>query len=101
MTVTFNPFQGYGKDFMKQVKIHPDAFIQAAIQLTYYRLHDKIGSTYETATMREYYHGRTETVRSCDMAMLDMCKEWSNPDSKVSSISISSSSLIYGSNFSA
>lgn len=69
---------------MKNTKIHPDSFVQAAIQLTYYRLHGNVGCCYETATMREYYHGRTETVRSCDMKMLDMCKGWSDPNATVS-----------------
>ena len=60
-------FQDYGKAFMKQHKIHPDAYVQTALLLTYYRLHGTFAPTYETAMMRQYYKGRTETCRSCSI----------------------------------
>jgi len=31
----------YGKEFIKPLKIHPDTFVQLALQLTYYKLHGK------------------------------------------------------------
>ena len=34
-----------------------------AMQLAYYRLHHKFVLTYESATTRLYYRGRTETIR--------------------------------------
>ena len=34
-----------------------------ALQLTYYRLHKKPVLTYESATTRLYFRGRTETIR--------------------------------------
>lgn len=68
----FQQFKGYGKSFMKTQKIHPDSFVQMALQLAYFKLHGKLAPTYETATMRIYYHGRTETVRSCSIEV----KEW-------------------------
>ncbi len=34
-----------------------------AMQLAYYRLHKKFVLTYESATTRLYYQGRTETIR--------------------------------------
>ena len=37
--------------------------IQMALQLAYYRLHQKLVLTYESATTRLYFHGRTETIR--------------------------------------
>lgn len=37
--------------------------MQMAMQLAYYRLHGKVVLTYESATTRLYYHGRTETIR--------------------------------------
>lgn len=67
---------------MKTAKVHPDSFVQSVIQLTYYRLHNEVVSTYETATMREYYHGRTETVRSCNTKMLELCRGWNDPNAK-------------------
>ncbi|EEC05636.1 carnitine O-acyltransferase, putative [Ixodes scapularis] len=34
-------FTGYGKGFMKPVRVHPEAYLQLALQLAYYRLHNK------------------------------------------------------------
>jgi carnitine O-octanoyltransferase len=56
----------YSKQKAKQFpRVHIDSFLQLAIQLTYYRLHQKIAPTYETGMTRRFYHGRTDTVRSC------------------------------------
>lgn len=65
-------FTGFGKTFMKNQKIHPDSFVQMALQWAYYKMHKSFPPTYETATMRVFYHGRTETVRSCSIEV----KEW-------------------------
>lgn len=65
-------FEGYGKSYMKDHKIHPDSFVQMALQWAYYKMHQSLAPTYETATMRVFYHGRTETVRSCSIEV----KEW-------------------------
>ncbi|XP_041762051.1 peroxisomal carnitine O-octanoyltransferase isoform X2 [Anopheles merus] len=67
VVVSMDQFQDYGKAFMKQHKIHPDAYVQTALLLTYYRLHGTFAPTYETAMMRQYYKGRTETCRSCSI----------------------------------
>ncbi|XP_048580178.1 peroxisomal carnitine O-octanoyltransferase isoform X3 [Nematostella vectensis] len=55
----------FGKNHIKRLGVHPDTFCQLAIQLTYYRMHNKPGTAYETAQTRQFYHGRTDTVRSC------------------------------------
>lgn len=34
-------FTAFGKSAIKQRKLHPDTFIQLAMQLAYYRLHKK------------------------------------------------------------
>ncbi len=36
-------FTAFGKAAIKQKKLHPDTFVQLAIQLAYYRLHEKYG----------------------------------------------------------
>nr|XP_034320165.1 carnitine O-palmitoyltransferase 1, liver isoform-like isoform X2 [Crassostrea gigas] len=54
----------YGKGFMKSCKVSPDAFIQMALQLTYYKNAGKFALTYESSMTRLYLQGRTETVRS-------------------------------------
>lgn len=42
----------------------PDAFIQMALQLAWYRTRGTVTATYETALTRLFHHGRTETIRS-------------------------------------
>lgn len=39
-----------------------------AIQLAHYRLHRRFAPTYETGHTRAFYHGRTDTVRTCSLA---------------------------------
>ena len=33
-------FKDYGKEFVKKLKVSPDAFIQQALQLTYFRVNN-------------------------------------------------------------
>ncbi|XP_015752123.1 PREDICTED: peroxisomal carnitine O-octanoyltransferase-like [Acropora digitifera] len=64
----------YGKGFIKPFKIHPDTYVQMAIQLAYYKVHGKAAATYETSQTRQFYHGRTDTVRSCTVESTAWCK---------------------------
>ncbi|TTC29628.1 Choline O-acetyltransferase [Bagarius yarrelli] len=57
-------FRGYGKDFIKKQKMSPDAYIQVALQLAFYRCTRKSVSTYESASTRRFRHGRVENIRS-------------------------------------
>lgn len=41
-----------------------DAFVQLALQLAYFRIHQHPIPVYETALTRGFQHGRTETIRS-------------------------------------
>ncbi|KAL1117008.1 hypothetical protein AAG570_004336 [Ranatra chinensis] len=53
----------YGKGFMKTCRVSPDAYIQLALQLAYYRDAGKFSLTYEASMTRLFREGRTETVR--------------------------------------
>eukprot|EP00293_Proteomonas_sulcata_P010653 CAMPEP_0184299254 /NCGR_PEP_ID=MMETSP1049-20130417/9893_1 /TAXON_ID=77928 /ORGANISM="Proteomonas sulcata, Strain CCMP704" /LENGTH=657 /DNA_ID=CAMNT_0026609627 /DNA_START=128 /DNA_END=2101 /DNA_ORIENTATION=+ len=55
---------GYGKGFVKKQKCGPDAWIQLALQLAYYRDQGSLALTYEAAATRLFNEGRTETIRS-------------------------------------
>ncbi|XP_014057532.2 peroxisomal carnitine O-octanoyltransferase isoform X3 [Salmo salar] len=66
-------FTSFGKAAIKQRKLHPDTFIQLALQLAYYRQHGRLGSCYETAMTRRFYHGRTETMRPCTLEAQNWC----------------------------
>lgn len=58
-------YTGYGKGFMKTCRISPDAYIQMALQLAYYRDTGRFCLTYEASMTRLFREGRTETVRPC------------------------------------
>ena len=69
----------FGKGFSKKCKCSPDAFVQMALQLAYYRDMGKFNLTYEASMTRLFRDGRTETVRSCSNEsrewVLSMCDE--------------------------
>lgn len=58
----------YGKGFMKKCRCSPDAYLQMALQLAYYRDAGRFSLTYEASMTRLFREGRTETVRpvTCD-----------------------------------
>ncbi|KAL0984387.1 hypothetical protein UPYG_G00140790 [Umbra pygmaea] len=58
-------FRDFGKGMIKKCRISPDAFIQLALQLAYYRDKGTFCLTYEASMTRLFREGRTETVRSC------------------------------------
>lgn len=58
-------FKDYGMQWIKKSgRVPPDAYLQMALQLAYYRLMGTITPVYETASTRKYLCGRTETIRS-------------------------------------
>lgn len=50
---------------MKTCRLSPDAYIQMALQLAYYRDSGRFSLTYEASMTRLFREGRTETVRPC------------------------------------
>ncbi|EFP80930.2 uncharacterized protein PGTG_07182 [Puccinia graminis f. sp. tritici CRL 75-36-700-3] len=58
-------FEQYGIEYIKRSARHsPDAYIQMAIQLAWFRQVGTVVSTYETGLTRLFKHGRTETIRT-------------------------------------
>ncbi|CAG8473692.1 1634_t:CDS:10, partial [Dentiscutata heterogama] len=81
-------YNEYGADWIKNAKVSPDAFVQIAIQLAYYKRYGEPCSTYETASTRGFLHGRLETVRTCSVDTVAFTKAFCDPnvekDEKVS-----------------
>ncbi|KAB0349745.1 hypothetical protein FD754_014602 [Muntiacus muntjak] len=71
---TVYKFDSYGKTFIKQQKCSPDAFIQVALQLAFYRLHGKLVPTYESASIRRFHEGRVDNIRSATPEALRFVK---------------------------
>uniref|UniRef100_A0A3Q3RRF8 Carnitine O-acetyltransferase n=1 Tax=Mastacembelus armatus TaxID=205130 RepID=A0A3Q3RRF8_9TELE len=57
-------FSHFGKNVPKQHKLSPDAFVQMALQLAYFRLYNTCCSTYESASLRMFKYGRTDAIRA-------------------------------------
>ncbi|KAI9096994.1 acyltransferase ChoActase/COT/CPT [Phlyctochytrium arcticum] len=72
-------YKGYGTDFIKKTaKTSPDAYMQMALQATYHRIHKSFAPVYETASTRQFLHGRTETCRSLSLECKDFVQAFEN-----------------------
>jgi carnitine O-palmitoyltransferase 1 len=58
-------FNEYGKAIMKKAQVSPDAFVQMALQMAWFRDQGFFTQTYESGMARLFREGRTETIRSC------------------------------------
>ncbi|KAF4109723.1 carnitine O-acetyltransferase-like [Onychostoma macrolepis] len=72
-------FAHYGRKFPKSHKMSPDAFIQMALQLAYYRMYQMCCPTYESASLRMFKLGRTEAIRSTTTESLQFTKAMDDP----------------------
>lgn len=73
----------YGKGFIKKCRISPDAYIQMALQLAYYRDANRFSLTYEASMTRLFREGRTETVRPCTIESAAWVKGMLDPNTTV------------------
>ncbi|KAG9072821.1 hypothetical protein KI688_000599 [Linnemannia hyalina] len=68
-------FDEYGSDYVKKVvKASPDAYMQMALQLAYYKQIGQPCATYETGSTRAFRRGRTETIRTLSTDSYAFCK---------------------------
>ncbi|XP_070706756.1 carnitine O-acetyltransferase [Pempheris klunzingeri] len=72
-------FGHFGKNVPKAHNMSPDAFIQIALQLAYYRLYRCCCATYESASLRMFKLGRTDTIRSASSASATFVKAFDDP----------------------
>nr|XP_037867311.1 vesicular acetylcholine transporter-like isoform X1 [Bombyx mori] len=61
-------YRGYGREFMKSCRTSPDVYIQLALQYAYYKMYGYLVSTYESASLRRFRHGRVDNIRSAHSA---------------------------------
>lgn len=79
LDLTVLVFKHFGKNVPKSFKMSPDAFIQIGLQLAYYRLYQKSCSTYESASLRMFRLGRTDTIRSASLDSFNFGKAFDDP----------------------
>lgn len=75
--------KNYGKGFMKKCRVSPDAYVQMALQLAYYRDAGRVACTYESSMTRLFLEGRTETVRPCTIESVAWVKSMDDGKSTV------------------
>ena len=56
-------FHKFGNNRIKQLKMSPDAYVQMAVQLSYFKDQNEFALTYESGLTRLFKFGRTETIR--------------------------------------
>ncbi|KAL9622755.1 MAG: hypothetical protein Q9160_002873 [Pyrenula sp. 1 TL-2023] len=72
-------YQGYGKGLIKKFKLSPDGYIQMVVQLAYHKMYGKNRPTYESAAVRKFQQGRTETSRSVSDESVAFCDAMADP----------------------
>ncbi|XP_024141426.1 choline O-acetyltransferase [Oryzias melastigma] len=80
-------FKAYGKEYIKKQKVSPDAFIQVAMQLAFFKCRGRLVSTYESASTRRFQEGRVDNIRSATPEALAFVKSMTDerdtfPDSE-------------------
>ncbi|KAM4677552.1 carnitine O-palmitoyltransferase 1, muscle isoform [Discoglossus pictus] len=73
-------FTEFGKGCIKKCRSSPDAFLQIALQMAYYREKGHFCLTYEASMTRMFREGRTETVRSCTSQSCDFVRAMEDPE---------------------
>lgn len=67
-------------------RLPPDAYIQMALQLAWYRTRGEFTATYETALTRLFKHGRTETIRTLSTDARAWVLSMADPSASVSAV---------------
>ncbi|KAJ2887935.1 hypothetical protein FB639_000985 [Coemansia asiatica] len=73
----------FGAQWVKTLGVSPDAFFQVALQTAHLRQHGRPVATYESASLRRFAHGRTETIRSCTTEALAFARALDDRDVKL------------------
>ncbi|KAK2919665.1 hypothetical protein Q8A73_001869 [Channa argus] len=72
-------FDHFGKNTIKGHRMSPNAFVQMAIQLAYYRVYKKCCSMMEPASMRVFRLGRIAMIPSNSIASVAFVKAFDDP----------------------
>mmetsp|Transcript_9620 Transcript_9620/g.16898 ORF Transcript_9620/g.16898 Transcript_9620/m.16898 type:complete len:710 (-) Transcript_9620:24-2153(-) len=83
-------FTGYGKQYIVQNSMSPDAFVQLAILSAYYHIYGELVNTYESVQTKSFLNGRTEAARSATTEAAEFIEIWNqkaaSPSEKVTAL---------------
>uniref|UniRef100_A0A158Q3N7 Choline O-acetyltransferase n=1 Tax=Dracunculus medinensis TaxID=318479 RepID=A0A158Q3N7_DRAME len=88
-------FTDFGKEFIKSCLISPDGFVQLSMQLAYYKVHQHLVSTYESASIRRFRLGRVDNIRAATPEALQWVQAMVDKDKPVVKLLISLFPVIY------
>lgn len=71
-------FNYFGRTFIKNQNLSPDAFIQLALQYTFFKLYKYLVSTYESASLRQFRLGRVDNIRANTCEAYDWIQDMIN-----------------------
>lgn len=77
---SIQPFEDFGGNRAKQLRMSPDALVQMSYQLAHKRAKGHIGATYESIATRQYQHGRTEAMRVVTPEILRFTELMDDPE---------------------
>ncbi|XP_032311069.1 titin isoform X2 [Drosophila ananassae] len=73
-------YECHGKDFISAQGLCVDSYIQMALQLAYYSMHGTLPAQYESAHLRIFKEGRTDTIRSTCVESKAFVQSMTSPD---------------------
>jgi carnitine O-acetyltransferase len=82
LEISILQFDAFGKNFPKSQKLSPDAFVQVAIQLAFYRDQNLWANSYESGSLRKFNLGRTEIIRACTADACEFVRAMTDAKSK-------------------
>ncbi|XP_069491123.1 carnitine O-acetyltransferase-like isoform X2 [Ambystoma mexicanum] len=82
LDITCFTYRGFGKNLPKKHTLSPDSFLQMGLQLAYYRMYGYLCATCETASLRMFHLGRTDTIRSASQEALELVQAMDDPVKK-------------------
>ncbi|XP_014214245.1 carnitine O-palmitoyltransferase 2, mitochondrial isoform X2 [Copidosoma floridanum] len=84
LDVGFLMYEGFGKKECKDFGVSPDAVMQLAFQLAFFKQEARSVAAYESCSTAAFKHGRTETLRPCTVQTNNLCSIMAKGTSDVS-----------------